>query len=1332
MTRRMKTPLAILIGLIMVSGTLLAQPCMQGWHYRTPISLDNSSNPSPLVDYQVKLTLATDVLIAGGEMKADGGDIRVTNSAGVLLPHWIVNNTLNTANTEIWVNVDNIPPNSSIDIYMFYGRAQAASVESGDATFLHYDNFDGTALDFGKWSFCGPVIPVVSSGEVTFNSSSGVNDHMIRSAQNFSGPITTEMKVNSANNGIGLVGQLNASDDGYAMAFENAASVDAMRLVSLDGGSPPACLDLVNQSPINSVAAGALPGLWSFSWSQSAEQLFSWSGGNETRTDNLEAAAFGDAKDVLIGSFGNTGSMSVDYVYTRKYSPVVPGFAFGVRDELIDTVVATTNAPICVGDTLKLFAPTFAGANYDWVGPNSYTSTAQNPVIPVSGFGDVGRYVVTVSANTGCTPVLDSVDVVLDSVPVAGTMLSDATLCEGNNMGQLQLTGTTGNILYWESAFSAGGPWTTIANTSDTLDYLNIQSTRYFRSVVEFGSCGTDTSNLVTLTIDDQTEGGHVIGAGNACYGWNTGNLSVINYLGDITKWQSSSDHGANWTDIATTANQITYTNLVDTTWYRVLVQNGVCDSAYSDTAIIWIQPLPLPNFVSNSACEGHTTNFINQSSIPNGTIDTYNWDFGDGGSANNVHPIHTYGSAGSYSVLLEAISDQGCVDSVRENITVLPAPSVSFTFNDVCDTSTVAFTNTSTVSPGTIVTNFWDYGDGQALDTVLNGSHLYGAFGSYDVWLYAVTDSACIDSGVATVRVLQRAVVDLAVDSVCLKESIAFDNLSSSFEDSTVYSWNFGNGDFSSDREPIYTYPAYGTFEVVLQATTFGMCIDTRTDTVVIHPLPHTDFTFENVCRYDPAVFDNNSSIPFGTVNYNWSFGDSTTGVGDSISHFYNLPGNYFVNLLATSGEGCTDDTTLGVEIFPVPEANFVLADVCRDTMAAITNTSTISSGTNSYAWDLGDGSISSNVDPNYIYQVDGDYTIELVVTSNEGCLDSIEKEITVFSIPETDFKFDAVCFGIPTDFENATTINTGFVATYQWNLGDGTFSFDEDVTHLYAAAGTYQVNLISTSNAGCQHDTTIAVAVNPFPEVAFEFDNSCAGDPVQFLNQSQIDFGTMTFAWDFGNDSSSVQTSPVVPYTFHGFFPVQLTATSDQNCVDSLTQIIQIYPLPLLDAGPDTSVSFGFSTRLEGISPAATSVDWSPGLTVADNGALVTDARPLETTAFTLTVTDQFGCENSDELTVEVINDYKLLISNVLTPNGDGKNDTWKILNADAFEVLHIEVYDRWGSQVYTADNYTDAWDGNVNLDALPEGTYFYLITFDESDQVYKGAVSILREQN
>ena len=99
------------------------------------------------------------------------------------------------------------------------------------------------------------------------------------------------------------------------------------------------------------------------------------------------------------------------------------------------------------------------------------------------------------------------------------------------------------------------------------------------------------------------------------------------------------------------------------------------------------------------------------------------------------------------------------------------------------------------------------------------------------------------------------------------------------------------------------------------------------------------------------------------------------------------------------------------------------------------------------------------------------------------------------------------------------------------------------------------------------------------------------------------------------------------------------------------------------------------------------------------------------------------------SDNVIIDVIKDYKLLVSNVITPNGDGQNDTWKIFNAASFDDISIQIMDRWGKEVYAAKEYQTEWDGNVNLDNLAEGTYIYLITFTGSDQVYKGTVNILR---
>ena len=1332
----MKKITLILLGLFIATIGAFAQPCMDSWHYRIPITIDNTLNTNPLVDFQYKITIATDTLIQKGDMKADAGDLRITNAAGIALPFWIVNNTLNTATTEVWINVDNIPPGASVDIYMFYGNQLATSVIDGDATFLHYDNFDGTSLDFGKWTFCGGgsggTIPVVAGGELTFSSSSGQYSHSIKSLQTFSDTITTEMSVNTFNQGPAMLGQTTASDNGYGMVLEDQAAVDNMRLVSFDPtiSGADSCIVLKSQTPVNSVVAGGVQGLWSFTWSKPNKQIFSWPNGSEVRNSYLDSSYFSQDKNVILGSFYNTSSLSVDYIYTRKYSTVVPTYSLGARTELVDIVDVSSNAPICVGDTLKLFSPTFAGAVYSWVGPNGYTSTDQNPIIAISDFTHVGQYIATLSAPTGCSVVMDSVRVKLDSVPVAGTLLSDTTVCFANGVGTIELVNTTGNIVFWESSNTLNGPWNNIVNTSNTLDYNNIIATQYYRAFVASGACGIDTSNIVTITVDAKSNGGNITGGNTeVCYGDNAGYLNIINYVGNIIKWQFSSDYGSNWVDISSNSEQISYSNLLDTTWYRVMVKSGVCDSSFSDTAMIYANPLPVVAFNSDSVCLNSANIFENTSTISSGVINSYSWNFTDGSSSSLKNPQHIFSNHGTYNVYLKAMSDMGCVDSIRANVVVHPNPMANFSQVDVCDTTTASFTNLSTIATGSINYNIWKYEAVAAPDTVVNGSYLFPTYGNYDVALKVESQFGCKDSTTNTIRILRRAVVDFNSDSVCLNNSISFINTSQTHSDSTVYSWNFGNGAISSDVNPAYTYPAYGTYQVVLQATSFGHCTNTKIDTVVVYPLPAANFVFNNECQYDTVMFNNTSTIFSGTMSYNWNFGDFSTSTDTSIGHYYSVANNYFVKLDVMSDFGCTDDTTIMTEVFPIPKAHFVISDNCRDTTTSIANTTTITSGSYTSAWNFGNGDTSIVKTPLYTFPNDGTYSVRLIATSNHNCIDTIVKPVVIHPIPHTNFVADSVCKGTITTLSNTTTINLGYINSYLWNLGDQTNSIDMDVTHLYANDGTYTVGLRAISDKGCHKDTAIDIVVYAFPQIDYDFDNECVFDAVQFNNYSSINTGIQTYYWQFGDDSTSILESPSHNYLVHGFFPIQLTATTDKGCADSITKIIRIHPLPLVDAGLDTIVSYGYHTALEGIAPTMNTVSWTPAATVVNNTSLITEARPLENTVYSLLITDKYGCMSSDDVLIKVEEDFKVQASNIITPNGDGKNDTWTIVNANSFEIIHVRIYDIWGLEVYSVDNYETEWEGVLNLDRLIGGSYYYTISFDDSDRKYKGAITILR---
>ena len=88
-------------------------------------------------------------------------------------------------------------------------------------------------------------------------------------------------------------------------------------------------------------------------------------------------------------------------------------------------------------------------------------------------------------------------------------------------------------------------------------------------------------------------------------------------------------------------------------------------------------------------------------------------------------------------------------------------------------------------------------------------------------------------------------------------------------------------------------------------------------------------------------------------------------------------------------------------------------------------------------------------------------------------------------------------------------------------------------------------------------------------------------------------------------------------------------------------------------------------------------------------------------------------------------------MFIYNIITPDGNGQNDTWTIANIETFSSADIAIFDRWGSEVFAVKGYQSDWGGVNGTDQLPDGTYYYTIKFDTSDKLYSGAISVLRNK-
>ncbi|MDP3128445.1 MAG: PKD-like domain-containing protein, partial [Sediminibacterium sp.] len=200
--------------------------------------------------------------------------------------------------------------------------------------------------------------------------------------------------------------------------------------------------------------------------------------------------------------------------------------------------------------------------------------------------------------NGACSfAYVNPVTITVNPISAPGTLTSDAIVCAGSNNSTLTLSGYTGNIIRWESSSDNGITWTNIANTTNTLTYTNLTITTLYRSLVQSGVCSSAYSNAVTITVNPQTIAGSLAADATVCATANSGTLSLSAYTGNIIRWESSSDNGTTWTNIANTTNTLTYNNLAITTLYRLLVQSGMCTSIYSNNATITvIQPVTIAN----------------------------------------------------------------------------------------------------------------------------------------------------------------------------------------------------------------------------------------------------------------------------------------------------------------------------------------------------------------------------------------------------------------------------------------------------------------------------------------------------------------------------------------------------------------------------------------------------------------------------------------------------------------------------------------------------------------------------------------------------------------
>jgi PKD repeat protein len=378
---------------------------------------------------------------------------------------------------------------------------------------------------------------------------------------------------------------------------------------------------------------------------------------------------------------------------------------------------------------------------------------------------------------------------------------------------------------------------------------------------------------------------------------------------------------------------------------------------------------------------------------------DHYRWNFGDGTSLDTDSSLpvnHIYdnltGDILTYSIRLTTTSDFGCIDSAIQNINVYPRTIAAFSSNDEgCSPLTVYYTNESVLGES----YFWQFGDGMTT-SVKDPTHTYFNFTPdevyYSVRLTSVSRYGCIDTinGAITVYPQPKAeFVPLPTHQTYPSATVSVDNITNPGQWSFL--WDMDDGSTSTlEKPPPYTYSGPGEYDIRLYVSSTH-CYDSVSHKIRIFPGP-PDASFDTVyaaCEPYTVQFTNTSL--YGD-SYLWEFDDGTTSTEFEPLHTFTHYGVYNVKLTVT-GSGGRDYAYRQVEVYRKPVVSFRVAPdlvMLPDDEIQLYNMSEYGV---QYLWDFGDGNISDEVNPRYLYSTLGTFDISLQVWTEHGCTDQLVK---------------------------------------------------------------------------------------------------------------------------------------------------------------------------------------------------------------------------------------------------------------------------------------------------------------------------------------------------
>lgn len=537
-------------------------------------------------------------------------------------------------------------------------------------------------------------------------------------------------------------------------------------------------------------------------------------------------------------------------------------------------------------------------------------------------------------------------------------------------------------------------------------------------------------------------------------------------------------------------------------------------------------------------------------------------WTFGDNNTSTETSPTHTYAMPGVYEVCLSTTDDCG-PDLLCQNISIAcPTPTADFNFTT--DLLTGTFTDASTAAGG-IVAWRWAFGQVGTSDAQ-NPSYQFPEPGTYEVCLTAFSDCDSTQS-------CQQVSVDCGAPRIGF--TTVRDGLSVRFEptiEGVVDSleWVLGDGtNLRSDTAFTYQYASPNDYLVCILASSPCGNSQACEQVVVGCSPPQAAFSLE-IDRLTVILTDETTDV---IDTYNYTFGDGSSTSGANVTHTYVTPGTY--TICQTISNVCGMDQVCDtITLSCIPE----MAVFSSEIDGPIVDFANGNERATSFLWTFGDGTTSTESDPQHEYQQTGTYEVCLITSEPCGSDTTCSQIAIGCLLPEPSFLFNVQGRVLTVD---ATALAD--TLSPSWTFGDGGVASERVVSYPYSENGTYEVCLAVMNDCGpveiCE---TITIDC---PQPAVDYQIMSSGLIVDIVG---IDTTDAQFTWTFGDGTTSNEASPRHEYNTEGTYEICLSLITSCDEIESCQTVTLDCPLPFVS----------FATQIVGLQVFLTNTTTEGGL--------------------------------------------------------------------------------------------------------------------------------------